>query len=55
MTIIAGQAQEPRAKRRIDLQLRLDGGSPPRGIPEILHIITRHQEDQINTRKSGLQ
>jgi hypothetical protein len=55
MTIIAEQAQELRAKRRIDPQFRLEGGSLPRRIPEILPIDTRGQEDQSNTRVSGLQ
>lgn len=55
MTIIAEQALEPRAKRRINPQFRLEGGSLPRGIPEILPSITRGQEDQSNTGVSGLQ
>ena len=55
MTIIAEQAQEPRAKRRIDSHFRLEGGSPPRGIPEVLPIDTRDLEDQSNTGVSGLQ
>lgn len=55
MTIIAEQAREPRAKRRIDPHFRLEGGSAPRGIPEVLPIDTRGQEDESNTGVSGLQ
>ena len=55
MTIIAEQALEPRTKRRIYPQFRLEGGSLPCGIPEILPITTRGQGDQSNTGVSGLQ
>jgi hypothetical protein len=55
MTIIIMQAQNTRAKRRIDPSFRLDGGPLPHGKPRDLHIDTKDRRDQSHTEESGLQ
>ncbi len=49
MTIIVEQAKDTRAKRRINLSFRPDGGPLPHGNPEALLIDLKKQKDQSNT------
>lgn len=55
MTIIVEQAQDARAKRRINPSFRPDGGPLPHGKPEALPIDLKNQKDQSNTWESGQQ
>ena len=49
MTIIVEQAQETRAKRRINPSFRPDGGPLPHGNPPAFPIVLKKQKDQSNT------
>jgi len=55
MTIIAQHIQDTRAKRRIGLLFRLDGGPLPHGNPEAFPITLKNKKDQSNTWESRQQ
>lgn len=55
MTIIVEQAQETRAKRRINPSFRPDGGPLPHGNPEAFPITMKNKKDQSNTWESRQQ
>jgi len=55
MTIIAEQAQDTRAKRRINPSFRRDGGPLPHGKPKAFPIVLKKKKDQSNTWKSRQQ
>jgi hypothetical protein len=55
MTIIAEQAQDTRAKRRINPSFRPDDGPLPHGKPKAFPVDLKNQKGQRNTWESGQQ